>query len=326
MKFLLSAFVEIVRAGALLLAAGCALLALAAQGGRFSNKLDALTHLTPLFLVGAVAAGLVWLLAGRKGLITPVLAGAAIISGLVLIWPELSAKRVFASPETTTLKLVQFNTWVRNSDPERSAAWILEQDPDIVVLEEATRDPGVVQLLADRYPHRTTCDEPIPCSTLIMAKRKPIAEGGLSGPQRANLMGAWATYSSSAGDFTVVGVHYTWPWPAGPQQMQTKRLAKVLDRFPKDRLIVAGDFNSTPWSFSLQRQDALFGLERRTHGLFSWPAAPISRLNIALPFPVLAIDQIYAGEAWRTVSVKRGPKLGSDHYPVVIKLAHVSAR
>jgi len=325
-KFLLSALTEILRAGALLVAAGCALLALAAQGGRVSNRLDALTHLTPLFLAGAVAAAVVWLLAGRRGMVTPVLAGLGVASALMLMWPELSARRVFASPETTTLKLVQFNTWVHNSSPEKAAAWILEQDPDIIVLEEATRDPGVVQLLRERYPHRSTCDEPLDCSTLVLAKRKPVAEGGLSGPQRANLMGAWATYSSSAGDFTVVGVHYTWPWPAGPQQMQTERLAKVLNRFPKERLIVAGDFNSTPWSFSLRRQDAMFGIERRTRALFSWPAAPVSRLNIALPFPVLAIDQIYAGEAWRTVSIKRGPKLGSDHYPLVIELAPAGAR
>ena len=157
---------------------------------------------------------------------------------------------------------------------------------------------------------------------MILSKRRPTARGGLSpSVSRARLAGAWATWSSPQGPFTVVGVHYTWPFPAGPQQQMTLRLADVLEDFPKDRLIVSGDFNSTPWSFSLRRQDRLFGLERRTRALASWPAGRFSRLRISMPFPVLPIDHVYAGDGWRTVSVKRGPKLGSDHYPVVVTLA-----
>ena len=98
-------------------------------------------------------------------------------------------------------------------------------------------------------------------------------------------------------------------------------VAGVLNRLPKDRLILAGDFNSTPWSFSRRREDAMFGLERRTKALFSWPAGEVSRHRIKVPFPFLAIDHVYAGKAWRTVSVRRGPRLGSDHYPVVVVLA-----
>ena len=90
---------------------------------------------------------------------------------------------------------------------------------------------------------------------------------------------------------------------------------------PLPRLIVSGDFNSTPWSFSLKRQDRLFGLERRTRAMATWPAGDFSRMHFAIPFPVLPIDHVYAGEGWRTVEVRRGPMLGSDHYPVIITLA-----
>jgi endonuclease/exonuclease/phosphatase (EEP) superfamily protein YafD len=157
---------------------------------------------------------------------------------------------------------------------------------------------------------------------MILAKRRPHKEGGLqAGVSEANLSGAWATFRGSRGDFTVVGVHYTWPLPAGPQQQQTLRLSRVLERFPKESLVVVGDFNSTPWSFSLRRQDRLFGLERRTRALFTWPAGRFSSLTPAAPFPFLPIDQVYAGSDWKTVAVRRGPALGSDHYPVVVELA-----
>jgi endonuclease/exonuclease/phosphatase (EEP) superfamily protein YafD len=82
-------------------------------------------------------------------------------------------------------------------------------------------------------------------------------------------------------------------------------------------MIIAGDFNSTPWSFALRRQDRLFGIERRTRALATWPART---LRSEAPFPFLPIDHVYAGKGWRTVSMQRGPRLGSDHYPVIVVL------
>lgn len=325
MRTILNPLIELLRALALALAALFAAVALAAQGGRFSDRLDVLTHFTPVWLAGGLATALVWALTGRHGRTTAVLSLAAVLSSLTLMIPELSAanRKTGGKVDGETLTLVQFNVWGRNRDPEGTAKWLLATDPDIIVIEEGySSSGGIARMVARRYPHRATCAQPRPCSTMILSKRRPTARGGLSpSVSRARLAGAWATWSSPQGPFTVVGVHYTWPFPAGPQQQMTLRLADVLEDFPKDRLIVSGDFNSTPWSFSLRRQDRLFGLERRTRALASWPAGRFSRLRISMPFPVLPIDHVYAGDGWRTVSVKRGPKLGSDHYPVVVTLA-----
>ncbi len=325
MRTLLSLLSALARAGALLLAAGCALLLVLAQGGRFSDRLDILSHFTPWLLLGVLVAVAAWALAGRRGGMTPGIALVGGLSAIVLMGPELLAKagQKHGPVDGPTLKVIQFNLWGRNRDPEATTRWILQEDPDIIVFQEGfARSGGVARALADRYPHRTTCAEPRACSTMILAKRAPVAEGGLqAGVSKANLMGAWATFRGSRGSYTVVGAHYTWPVPAGPQQQQTLRLARVLETFPKESLIVTGDFNSTPWSFSLRRQDRLFGLERRTRALFTWPAGRFSRLRFAAPFPILAIDQVYAGSDWKTVAVRRGPELGSDHYPVVVELA-----
>lgn len=325
MKSLLELLSGLARAVALLLAAGCAFALVMAQGGRFSDRLDVLTHFTPWLLAGALAGLALWAVTGRRGRATPGLALLGGLSALVLMAPELAAaagqKR--GPAEGPTLKIVQFNLWGRNRDPEATARWILEEDPDVIVFQEGfARSGGVARALAPRYPHRTTCAEPQACSTMILSKRPAVAEGGLqAGVSEANLAGAWATFRGSRGPFTVVGVHYTWPLPAGPQQQQTLRLSRVLEQFPKESLVVVGDFNSTPWSFSLRRQDRLFGLERRTRALFTWPAGRFSDLDLAAPFPILAIDQVYAGSDWETVDVRRGPALGSDHYPVVVDLA-----
>lgn len=323
MKVILSALADFARGIALMLAIGCALLAVAGQGGRFSDWLDAINHGMPLFLAGAAAALLLWLLTGRQGRKTPVMAGIAIASALLIMAPELSAA-AGQKPDADakpTLKVLQFNLWILNRQPDETVRWILEQDADILVFEESFQRSGIVHRLSDRYPYKATCNDPYPCSTVVMSKRPPVASGGMGKWGNGWLSGAWGTYASDAGPFTVAGVHYTWPVPAGPQQQQVKRMVKAISHFPKDSLIVTGDFNSTPWSWTLRRQDKAFGLERRTRALSSWPAGDFMSKGVASPVPFLPIDHVYAGKAWRTVSVKRGPKLGSDHYPVVIELA-----
>jgi endonuclease/exonuclease/phosphatase (EEP) superfamily protein YafD len=235
---------------------------------------------------------------------------AAVIAGTGLVLPELTrpAPRPPAAAGNQ-LKLIQFNTFADNADPDRAAAWIARQDADIVVIEEAV--PAVVRGVLRRSGYYVACPE---CSVVIFSRKRGIAWGApmrQRGWGRAPLI--WATFDAPGGPFTVVGVHYTWPTD-GSQPIQAERLARLLDRFPKDRLILAGDFNSTPWSFARRREDARFGLERRTKALFTWPSS-------VLPFAFLPIDHVYAGRAWKTVKVERGPRLSSDHYPVIVTLA-----
>ncbi len=319
-----------VHAAAFLLALACAAAALAAQGGRFSDRLDVLTHFAPFFLAGGVAAGALWAAFVRRegGFFTMVLSATAILASGVLVAPELAAAdRTPAAPaDGETIKVLQLNVWGRNAEPERTTAWVLAQDADVVVVQEAYGGlRSVGRMLNGHFTGRTSCAEPNPhCSTVILYNRPALAEGGLAAGGEPFVAAGWVTLAGPGGPFTVVGAHLTWPYPAGPQQAQSRRLAETLDRFDRRTAIVAGDFNSTPWSFSLRRQDRAFGLERRTRALPSWPVTVWDR-KIEAPFPVLPIDHVYAGSGWRTVKVERGPRLGSDHYPVVVTLSRVSA-
>ena len=323
METILVTLAHLVRGMALVLALIVAAAAVLALGGAISDRLDVLTHFAPLYLAGGAVA-LILHLASRpeRGGATLLLAAIAVIASGGLMATEtyaaITARRSPAGAQT--LKLVQFNLWGRNRDPMGSVRWILQEDPDIVVLEEAydgaMSAPGALKA---HYPYRTTCSHPYICSTMILSKAPPFRLGGLHGKGgETRISGAWIQFGGEKSGFTVVGVHYLRPLPAGLQQQQTRRLGEILDGFDRRSLIVAGDFNSTPWSFSLRRQDARFGLIRRTRALFTWPAAPVSRFSLKFPWPFLAIDHVYAGADWRTVDVRRGPRLGSDHYPVAV--------
>lgn len=294
----------------------------ACLGGAWSDRLDAFTHAAPLWLmmgVGAVVLGGIFARGGERWVMLG-LGVATLLACSVLMLPELWASWRFkpATPAASDLKIVQFNIWHDNKTPEKSLAWVMAQDADVVIVEEGAGDAWpAIQALKTAYPF-ASCDKVSKCETWIFSRKKMIARGGMP-TDRPYLSGAWATLADAKGPFTVVGVHYTWPVPAGIQQNQSRKLVRFASDFDKKSTIITGDFNSTPWSFTLKRQDKALGLRRWTRAIPSWPASKFSRVMVA-PAPFLPIDHVYAGGEWYAVNVERGPALGSDHRPILITL------
>lgn len=306
-----------------LAAALCAGAAVAAQQGRASLRWDILAHFAPVWLAGGLACALIAALAfrGLSRLMIGAMGLTAVVAAGALMAPEFTRATgpQAGSDAPGQLKIIQFNVWSHNSEPEATVDWIAAQHPDIVILEETT--PDFRRLVEARTGWRSACRD---CEVMIYS-RLPMAKGYLgAGPAVGPL--AHAVFRDGQGAFDVVGVHNAWPTDGGDQQRQEGRLARVIAELPRERTIATGDFNSTPWSFSRRKWDAAFGLVRRDRAVFSWPAGVITARRIRVPFPILPIDHVYAGHGWATVSVTGGPKLGSDHYPVVAILAPAAPR
>jgi endonuclease/exonuclease/phosphatase (EEP) superfamily protein YafD len=320
---MISALVALIRAlvltAAVLLGLAGVGTALAGLGGAFSNRLDTFSHFMPFWAGLALAGALLG--AAVRSRFAFGLGAAGVLLACVLLVPELlSAVRQPRAPLAhPTLTVVQFNLWAANPQQARTARWILAQNADVLVLEEAYGGTEqIIDALRGRYPYITRCRRS-PCSTVIMSRQAPTATGDmlrLPG-ERRHLSGAWATFQDSRGPYTVVGVHFGWPWPFGDHLAQRRLLIESVRRFPRDLLIITGDFNSTPWSYDLRSLERRLGLTRYSRGLPSWPARPGTSGPITPPFPVMPIDHVFAGPGWAQVRVTRGPRLGSDHYPLV---------
>jgi len=319
MKAIFAALAGLVAVGALGLGLACFAAALAAWGGRTDPRLDVLAHFAPVYFAGGAVALLIALLFPgwlKVGLGLP--GALAVLAAGGLIWPELTRPATPRAPADAPhqITVIQFNTWADNVDPEGTGRWIADQDADVVVLEEAGDD--LIAAVLRLHPYHVTGKG---ASVTILSKAKPV-DTQVPWPRPRPLAPlARARFAARDGGFTVIGAHYTWPtdwWFQAGQADDTVRVLRLTD---PSRLILTGDFNSTPWSFARRREDARIGLERRTRALFSWPARNLPPGSGAWPIPFLAIDHVYAGPAWRTVSVQRGPRLGSDHYPVIVKLA-----
>jgi endonuclease/exonuclease/phosphatase (EEP) superfamily protein YafD len=245
-------------------------------------------------------------------------------SSLAVMAPELLARRVRrADPGGPMLKIIQLNLWRWNADADATVDWLRRQDADVLVLEEVVDNSAhVPRELAATYPYHQGENGG---GTWILSKTPAVRSGVYRARSaKTHSTGAWTQYDHPLGPFAVMGFQATWPIPPGKQHDDVDALAAFLRRFERETLILCGDFNATPWSAGLRRQDRLFGLQRLTRACFTWPVQPFFRLRLRSPLPFLPLDHIYAGRAWRPVALSIGPRLGSDHLPVTAVLARAT--
>jgi endonuclease/exonuclease/phosphatase (EEP) superfamily protein YafD len=293
---------------------------IAAQWGRVSLKWDVLAHFAPVWLaISAAALAFAPLFGGwrRWTVVVPALLGMAAAGSLIAPEYLRPAGPQAAAGAPDQLKIVQFNVWHENPEPEAILAWLDKERPDIAIIEE--NSSRFSKALAAHKGWSVACPR---CEVVILSRQPPIkVDNALenAGPYTPVTR---AVFRDRRGLFEVAGVHLAWPTDAD-HPYQERRLARLISTTPRDlrdRSIITGDFNSAPWSFARRRWDEAFGLPRRERAVPSWPARTYKSLKwLGLPF--LPIDHVYAGQAWATVSVRRGPRLSSDHYPLVVTLA-----
>lgn len=311
------------------LLAGLAILLVACAmfGAVIEPRLDLVTHLAyPLLLLAAACFVVSLAISGRKPGAQRLVAGMALVACLVLTGPELAARFMPRSAPAgePQFRVMSYNLFWLNRTPDKAQAAIRASGADVVVLIESNGPMrGVAAGLRDLYPYQAIC----PCDVSILS-RWPILDDYVRndtrpGPQTVPGLN-WVVVDSPAGEVTVMGVHMPWPTDPGNQTFNQNLLLRAAAPFDRRSLIVTGDFNSTPWSVFLRKQDQRFAMERRTKGLPTWPARLPWSERLRAPFPFMPIDHVYAGKAWRTLAVHRGPSGGSDHYPVIVTLSRRS--
>jgi endonuclease/exonuclease/phosphatase (EEP) superfamily protein YafD len=296
--------------------------------GRWSPWLDVLAQWAPLWLGLSAAGGLLALALvepGPRGRILA-LAVVGLIAGGVLTGPDvyravqdrMTASSNDGAAKGEALKLLTFNVWDDNIDKKGAIDRILASGADVIATQEhwGLGQAEFARLWA-AYTFRTAKNDG--CDVVIFSRR-PI----LASAVKVTRVGdhptciVWARTTDAGGrPITVASTHFAWPIPPGDQARQRALLAASLRGLDQRDLFLAGDFNTAPWSQAMRDQDArLAPLRRRTHALLSWPAN-VALIGKPAPFPLLAIDHIYAGPAWKTLRVERLARAGSDHYGVL---------
>lgn len=220
-----------------------------------------------------------------------------------------------ASASADRFRLVTFNLWFRNDDASRAVTFLRTSGADVVVLQEV--DIGNIDALArllPEFPYRVVT--PTSRFGLAIFSRWPMQDARQELARNASRISR-VSVEWRGSRLTLFGAHLNWPLSRSKSSARAAELEGLAAsvRAAHGPVLVAGDFNLTPWSPYFERFAANSRLSDCAIGqglVGSWPAQFM---------PVrIRIDHCFASEHWRVQRVEVGPVLGSDHLPVIVDL------
>jgi len=212
-------------------------------------------------------------------------------------------------------RLLTFNVWNRNGELERALEFLQRSDADVLILQEVNL--ARLDVLAQRlaaYPHRASV--PMWGQGVAVFSRWPLRTDLIAGPAKTTRI-ARATLDWDGVPLTVFGVHLSWPLGGRNAAMRAAELEVLANatRNVAGPVLLAGDFNLTPWSRHHERFTRASGLIDCAIGQGLAPTWP----SQAWPARI-RIDLCFASPHWRVREMYIGPGFGSDHLPVIIDL------
>jgi len=287
-------------------------------GARLSWLLELTTHFRVQYVVLTV---LVLALTALRRLwrVAAVLAVAGAVSATPVL-PYLPRTSVTdaaaASGAAPPLKVLTVNVSYRQFSARRLLESVRGADPDVIIVQELT--PHTERVLADldsAYPNfrKFPADGAygiglwskyeLESGATIALGRLPAIEARVRGP---------------SGSFTVIGVHLSAPVTQRRATARNQQLKELAARSAAvtGPLIVAGDFNTTPYSPYFTEWLETSGLtdSRRGRTLsVSWPTM--------LRWVGIPIDHVAVNNGFTILSHRRLPNFESDHFGALVQVA-----
>ena len=275
---------------------------------------DLMSNVRPhLVVVGAVLALLLALARRRRW--GAVVGSVTALAGLTVAWLWVPTGGATAGYGVT---VATFNLLSSNEEYEAVIDWVRSIDADVVFLQEASLPWEEAMTEADLgYRVEVTRDPDLIFGTLVLVRDPDATVTGFGfaiGQPRAVEVDLPMDDGST---LTVLGIH-----PLSPTDEERSALGAAQIDWALDRLrevgapvVLAGDFNTGPWSAPFRRLVGA-GLVDSQRGFGLQTTFPA----LAHPWMRIAIDHVLISDGVTVVDREVGPPLGSDHLPVVADL------
>ncbi len=291
----------------LVIGAGVTLLGLLAP---ISPSFEIANHFRPFTLGGFVVLLAIAMIFRLRRWLIPV-AGFALLNGALFVLPVTFQATVASTAETSSaaMKVVSFNIWVGNRPLGEIENFLRKENADVVLLQEidAEHAADLLPKLKDVYPHQLSCAHARACQ-LAMLSRTPWSHAEFLKGSVENPAMIWARYGSGDDTYRIASLHHAWPFQAYAQVNHTDWLIQ-WSYGVTEPLLIAGDFNLTPFSWKLSKFAWMTGLKRYSTYQRNWPGHRYA--------PAFLIDHVFSTNAFKPIDVRTGPALGSDHLPII---------
>jgi endonuclease/exonuclease/phosphatase (EEP) superfamily protein YafD len=245
------------------------------------------------------------------------------IAGLLLLnaVPLLS---VFVPPfsgptKGTPITVLQINVMSGNKNYDRVRQLIADIDPDLLLIEELTPTwQKELQPALKRLPFALTDARldtyGIGVFSSVPLKLAKVLHFGPTGHPSIDCTCNWGR------NVRILHTHLQGPVRLSYYQAQVSELAEIVHYLQgaTANMLFCGDMNtmsSVAPFYNAAKQLNLTDSRQGRGLLLSWPT------TIKLPIPLLTIDHIFVGSDIDVLERKVGPNIGSDHFPVIVRLA-----
>jgi endonuclease/exonuclease/phosphatase (EEP) superfamily protein YafD len=294
---------------------GLGAVSLAGFAGERHWALDLLSHFRPQYALLLAAALFVGWAAGVAAWVAGLTAACLAVQVGTLLPFWLPPREVAAAGPRVRVCLLNVYTGSRAYAAVR--ALLLREDPDLVVLQET--DAAWLEGLADvraRYPHRI--EEPRADNFgIALWSRLDLDDPRIVRFDASRVPSVVTGVRRDGAAFTLIATHPLPPAGAARAARRDEALAAVARCAAAQggAVAVVGDLNCSPWSPHFRRLLAAGRLLDSAEGRglhATWPA----RLGpLGIP-----IDHFLHGAALAVAGRRVGPRVGSDHRPLVVEL------
>ena len=220
----------------------------------------------------------------------------------------------------TQLELISANLWFRNAEHGRVVAWLAREAADVVFLMEVTGEwRQALEALAPHYPHRHHATGARGRGVMVLS-RWPLSDPVLPDPGRGEGRAMFVTVTRDGAPLRLALMHASWPF--GPELSRARggdleALAGEARAAAGRPLVVLGDLNVTAQSPHFRRLLSGGALRDAGAGRGWQPTWPVG-------FPLLGIriDHALVNAGVRVREYRRGPAIGSDHWPLKVGIEY----
>lgn len=226
----------------------------------------------------------------------------------VRVAPVTTCPVMMAATGQQTARILTHNISWRNRDFDAIDRLFAETDADIIVLQEVRQSHALyLEKLRERYPYQVMCDAGDYCGIVILS-RHPIEYRETIEDENHIALAMETAVSIDGHELVLVGAHLSRPFRGVGQANQFRSLTRVVAELPPNT-VVAGDFNSAPWSTNMARYAPDAGVCASNAAQSTWP-------QWLGPFGI-PIDHVFLKSGVQLLSVGAVNGAKSDHKALV---------
>ncbi len=239
--------------------------------------------------------------------------------GQIFMSASYGAPKV-AAEGAKTIKVMHYNRRHKITEHTDFLRWLVVHEPDVLVIQEARLSHQIaMESLRGMYPYRVQEVRHNAFGQMVFS-RFPIVSSNVTYTERHALTNFYIHAVLDLGDDQTLSLYAIHPPPPMSASLAKQRnedlftVARAIEHDHAENIVMVGDWNCTPYSPHFKTLVGRTGLKNEYTTLSPIPSWPS---HFAVPLFQIPIDHILHKGHLELLEKRRGPAMGSDHYPII---------